>query len=129
LGCAIGHQAYLNDLSTQYCRISRQLLELAQTKADGTYQKVLNQLGKVELLILDDWGLEVLTPAHRNDLMEIMDDRHGTHSTMIISQLPIDLWCAAIGDNTLANTQIAKSGPSNDELTNGDYATRAIRLK
>lgn len=57
----------------------------------------------MKLLILDDWGLEALKPAHRNDLMEIMDDRHGTHSTMIISQLPTDQWYAAIGDNTLAD--------------------------
>ncbi len=35
--------------------------------------------------------------------MEIMDDRHGATSTMIISQLPTDQWYAAIGDNTLAD--------------------------
>ena len=92
LGCAVGHQACLNGLSTRYYRISRLLLELTQAKADGTYQKTLSQLAKVKLLILDDWGLEALKPAHRNDLMEIMDDRHGTHSTMIISQLPTDQW-------------------------------------
>ena len=103
LGCAIGHQACLNRLSTRYYRISRLMLELTQAKADGTYQKTLNQLAKVNLLILDDWGLETLSPAHRNDLMEIMDDRHGTRSTMIISQLPTDQWYAAIGDNTLAD--------------------------
>ncbi|WP_252738082.1 IS21-like element helper ATPase IstB [Marinobacter salexigens] len=103
LGCALGYQACLNGLSTRYYRISRLLLELTQTKADGTYQKTLNQLVKVKLLILDDWGLEALKPAHRNDLMEIMDDRHGTHSTMIISQLPTDQWYATIGDNTLAD--------------------------
>jgi DNA replication protein DnaC len=60
-------------------------------------------LGKVELLILDDWGLEVLIPAHRNDLMEIMDGRHGTHSTMITNQLPIDQWYEAIGGNILTD--------------------------
>lgn len=103
LGCAIGHQACLNGFSARYYRISRLMLELTQAKADGTYQKTLNQLSKINLLILDDWGLEALSPAHRNDLMEIMDDRHGTQSTMIISQLPTDQWYAAIGDNTLAD--------------------------
>lgn len=103
LGCALGYQACLNGFSTRYYRISRLLLELTQAKADGTYQKMLNQLAKVRLLILDDWGLEALSPAHRNDLMEIMDDRHGMHSTMLISQLPTDQWHAAIGDNTLAD--------------------------
>lgn len=103
LGCALGQQGCLNGISCRYYRVSRLLLELTQAKADGTYHKMLKQLAKVKLLILDDWGLEALTPAHRNDLMEIMDDRYGIQSTMIISQLPIDQWYAAIGDNTLAD--------------------------
>jgi len=53
--------------------------------------------------VIDDWGLEPLKPAHRNDLMEIMDDRHGQTSTVVISQLPTDQWYASIGDNTLAD--------------------------
>jgi DNA replication protein DnaC len=55
------------------------------------------------LLLIDDWGLETLSAAHRNDLMEIMDDRHNATSTVMISQLPTDQWYAAIGDNTLAD--------------------------
>jgi DNA replication protein DnaC len=103
LGCAVGHQACLNGLSSRYYRLSRLFLELTQAKADGSYQKLLAQLAKIKLLILDDWGLEALTPAQRNDLMELMDDRHGTTSTVIISQLPTDQWYVAIGDNTLAD--------------------------
>ena len=103
LGCAIGHQACLNGLSSRYYRLSRLFLELTQAKADGSYQRLLAQLAKIKLLILDDWGLEALTPAQRNDLMEIMDDRHGSTSTVIISQLPTDQWYGAIGDNTLAD--------------------------
>ena len=89
LACALG-------------RLSRLLLELTQAKADGSYHKQLKLLARVQLLIIDDWGLEPLKPAHRNDLMEIMDDRHGQTSTMVISQLPTDQWYASIGDNTLA---------------------------
>lgn len=103
LACALGYQACLNGYSCRYYRVSRLLLELTQAKADGTYHKLLKQLAKIRLLILDDWGLEALTSAHRNDLMEIMDDRYGIHSTMILSQLPTDQWYAAIGDNTLAD--------------------------
>lgn len=103
LACAIGHNACLHELSVKYFRLSRLLLMLTQAKADGTYHKQLNQLAKVQLLIIDDWGLEPLKPAHRNDLMEIMDDRHGSTSTMVISQLPTDQWYTGIGDNTLAD--------------------------
>ena len=103
LACALGHNGCLQGYSVRYYRLSRLLLELTQAKADGSYHKQLKQLAKVQLLIIDDWGLEPLTPAHRNDLMEIMDDRHGATSTSVISQLPTDQWYASIGDNTLAD--------------------------
>jgi len=103
LACALGHNACLHGYSVRYYRLSRLLLELTQAKADGSYHKQLKQLAKIHLLIIDDWGLESLKPAHRNDLMEIMDDRHGHTSTLMISQLPTDQWYASIGDNTLAD--------------------------
>lgn len=103
LACALGHNACLLGYSVRYFRLSRLLLELTQAKADGSYYKKLTQLAKVRLLLIDDWGLDTLNPAHRNDLMEIMDDRHGHSSTAVISQLPTDEWYASIGDNTLAD--------------------------
>jgi len=103
IACALGHSACLRGYSTRYYRLSRLLLELTQAKADGSYHKQLRQLAKVQLLIIDDWGLDALKPAERHDLMEIMDDRHGHTSTVMISQLPTDRWYASIGDNTLAD--------------------------
>jgi DNA replication protein DnaC len=103
LACALGHNACLQGYSVRYFRLSRLLLALTQAKADGSYQKQLSQLAKTQVLIIDDWGLEAMTAAQRNDLMEIMDDRHGATSTVMISQLPTDQWYAAIGDNTLAD--------------------------
>jgi DNA replication protein DnaC len=93
----------MREYSVRYYRLSRLLLELNQAKADGSYSKLLKQLAKVRLLALDDWGLEPLQPAHRHDLLEILDDRHDNSSTIVISQLPTDQWYAAIGDNTLAD--------------------------
>jgi len=86
LACAIGHSACLREHSVRYFRVSRLMLELTQAKADGTYSRLLKQLAKVKLLIIDDWGLETLQPAHRHDLMEILDDRHDSSSTIVISQ-------------------------------------------
>ena len=103
LACALGHNACLHGYSVRYYRLSRLLLELTQSKADGSYHKQLKQLARSHLLIIDDWGLETLAPAHRNDLLEIMDDRHAHASTIVISQLPTDQWYASIGDNTLAD--------------------------
>ena len=103
LACAFGHNACLHGYSVQYYRLSRLLQALTQAKADGSYPKLLRQLARIRLLVLDDWGLEPLTQAHRNDLLEIMDDRHGQSSTMLISQLPTEQWYGSIGDNTLAD--------------------------
>jgi len=103
LACAIGHNACMHEYTVRYFRLSRLLLKLTQAKADGTYTKLLTQLAKVRLLVLDDWGLEPLQPPHRHDLMEILDDRYDNSSTIVISQLPTDQWYAAIGDNTLAD--------------------------
>ncbi len=103
IACALGHTACMKEYSVKYYRISRLMLELTQTKADGSYTKALQSLAKVDCLILDDWGLEPLKPAQRNDLMEIMDDRHDCSSTIIMSQLPTDQWYQSIGDNTLAD--------------------------
>ena len=103
LSCAIAHSACMKGYSVRYYRISRLLLELTQSKADGSYSKFLMALNKFQWLILDDWGLEPLKAAQRNDLLEIMDDRHGSLATTMISQLPTDQWYHAIGDNTLAD--------------------------
>ena len=77
--------------------------KLTQAKADGSYAKTLSALSNIQLLILDDWGMQPLSEAHRYDLMEIMDDRYGCRSTAVLSQLPTDQWYNCIGDNTLAD--------------------------
>jgi len=103
IACALGHEACMKGKSVKYFRLSRLLLALSQAKADGSYSKMLIALAKLDCLILDDWGLEPLEAPQRNDLMEIMDDRHGSGSTMILSQLPTTEWYQSIGDNTLAD--------------------------
>ncbi len=103
IACAMGHTACMKGYRVKYYRLSRLLLELTQSKADGSYSKALQTLSKLDTLILDDWGLEPLKGAQRNDLMEIMDDRHASSSTIMISQLPTDQWYQSIGDNTLAD--------------------------
>lgn len=103
ISCALGHSACMKGYRVKYYRLSRLMLELTQAKADGSYSKALQALAKLDMLILDDWGLEPLKAPQRNDLMEIMDDRHDSTSTIIISQLPTDQWYQSIGDNTLAD--------------------------
>lgn len=103
IACALAHSACMKGNRVKYMRLSRLMMELTQSKADGSYSKALHALAKLDLLIIDDWGLEPLQAAQRNDLMEIMDDRHGSSSTIMMSQLPTDQWYQSIGDNTLAD--------------------------
>ena len=103
IGSALGHQAGVQGYRTLYFNAQKLFPQLNIFKADGTYLKQISRIERHDLLIIDDWGLEPLKAAQRNDLMEIMDDRHGASSTLVISQLPTDEWYQSIGDNTLAD--------------------------
>ena len=103
LACALGHRACRENLAVLYVRLPRLAEDLALARADGRYPKLMAALGRVKLLILDDWGLAPLNPDARRDLLEIIDDRHGRTATLITSQFPIDRWHALIGEPTLAD--------------------------
>lgn len=103
LACALGHHACHQDYSVRYYRASRLFEALTISHGDGSYLKLINQMAKADLLIIDDWGLEKLTQSQRNDLLEMMEDRHGSKSTIVTSQLPTTKWHAYIGDATLAD--------------------------
>lgn len=103
LGCVLATQGCRHGLSVRYFRTSRLLEALSIAHGDGRFTKLIGQLAKTDLLLLDDWGLEKMTLGQRNDLLEIMEDRHGLRSTLITSQLPISQWHKAIGDATLAD--------------------------
>ena len=103
LGCTLAHQACRQGYNAYYVRLPRLLEELSIGRADGRYLKLLKQLAKIDVLVIDDWGLAVLNDGHRRDLLEVLDDRHGIRSTIVTSQLPVDHWHAAIGDMTLAD--------------------------
>ena len=103
LACVLATQACRHGLSVRYFRTSRLLEALNIAHGDGRFAKLIQQLAKTDLLVLDDWGLEKMTLGQRNDLLEIMEDRHGHRSTLITSQLPINQWHKTIGDATLAD--------------------------
>jgi len=101
LACALGHKACRDNRSVLYHRVPRLFEALALARGDGRYARLLKSLARVQLLILDDWGLSVLTAAERRDLLEILDDRHGRASTIVTSQLPVHTWHEAIADAIL----------------------------
>jgi DNA replication protein DnaC len=103
IACALGHKACRDNRSVLYHRVPRLFEALALARGDGRYGRLLKALGRVQVLILDDWGLSVLTGPERRDLLEILDDRHGRSSTIVTSQVPVDAWHDLIGDPTLGD--------------------------
>lgn len=103
LACALGQLACRNGQKVAYRRVPRLFEEVTLAKAEGTYGKLLGKLAKVEVLILDDFGLGKLREAQRHDLLEVLEDRYGDRSTIVTSQLPIKSWHDWVGDPTLAD--------------------------
>ena len=103
VACALAQKACREGFTSLYLRLPRLLQELPIAKGDGTYTRLMNRLAKVDVLILDDWGLSKLIAEQRRDLLEILEDRHDNRSTIVTSQLPLDQWHHIIGDPTLAD--------------------------
>lgn len=100
---ALAHKACLKGFKALNTRIDRMLMELAIARGDGTYLMKMNAMSKVDILILDDFGISPIKDGIARDLLELMDDRHGNKSTIITSQLPLNNWHDAITDKTLAD--------------------------
>lgn len=103
IACALANKACREGYTAHYVRLPRLLQELPIAKGDGTYPTLLSRLAKLDVLILDDWGLIKLVAEQRRDLLEILEDRHDSKSTIVTSQLPLDKWHQIIGDPTLAD--------------------------
>ena len=100
---ALGHQACMMEHKTLYQNTARLFKKLKLCKIDGTYLKELHKILKVDLLILDDFGLQSFDNHAREALMDIIDDRHGKSSTIIASQIPVSTWYDIIGESTIAD--------------------------
>src|SRR5690606_4093619 len=103
IASALAHNACLEGYKALYVRLPRLLDDVRISRGDGMYAKRLRALSKLDLVVLDDWGLAKLTPDSQRDLLEVLDDRHGTRSTIVTSQLPVDQWHDAMPDPTLAD--------------------------
>ncbi|MDR0796071.1 MAG: IS21-like element helper ATPase IstB [Tannerella sp.] len=103
LACAIGRQACAFGYKTMYFSMSKFLEKITLCKLEGTLLKFLNQIEKVHLLILDDFGMHPLDANVRLALLQILEDRYGKHSAIITSQLPVANWYEYINESTVAD--------------------------
>jgi len=103
IACALAQKACREGYRALYLRLPKLLQELPIAKGDGTYIKLLKRLARIDVLIIDDWGLSKLMAEQRRDLLEILEDRYDSRSTIVTSQLPVEKWHDIIGDPTLAD--------------------------
>lgn len=103
LSCALANAACRRSFSVRYYRIPRLLSEIAMARGDGTYPRLIGRLARYGLLVLDDWLLSPLTAVESREMLEVIDDRSQSSSTLLASQLPPDHWHTAIGDPSVAD--------------------------
>jgi DNA replication protein DnaC len=103
LACALANRACRNGFHSLYLRSPGFYYQMALSRGDGSYGKIMNKLSKTSVLIIDDFGIAPLTDTERRDLFEVVDERQGHGSTIITSQLPIENWHDIIGDPTIAD--------------------------
>ena len=103
IACALGHQACLQGYKTTYLNMNRLIEKITLAKLDGSYLKMLNQMEKQQLVILDDFGLQQLSQDVRLTLLQLLEDRYEKRSVVITSQLPVSKWYEHINDPTLAD--------------------------
>ncbi len=103
IACALAHHACRDGYRVRYLRLPRLLGELEIARGDGRYRKLLGQLARFDLLVLDDFGLAAFTDHNRRDLLEILEDRYERRSTLVTSQFPVEQWHELLGDATFAD--------------------------
>jgi DNA replication protein DnaC len=103
LACALAQQACRKGHRALYRRATRLFEEMTLAHADGSYVRLLGKLARIDVLVLDDWGMAPVRDQDRRDLLEILDDRHGNRSTIMTSQLPVGKWHDYLGDPTQAD--------------------------
>lgn len=103
LASALGHHACSLGYRVAYHQSTKLFSKLKLAKADGSYLKEIARIERMELLIIDDFGIQPLDTPSRTSLMEIMEDRHGKASTLFTSQVPVSKWFELIGEQTIAD--------------------------
>lgn len=129
LACALAHAACRADYSVRCFRLPRLIEELARCHALNNRSAFLKRLAKVDLIVLDDFGLTPLADDAKRDLLEILDDRYDRCSTLITSQLPVDQWHLYLDDPTLADAILDRLVHNSYRLALSGASMRRQRAK
>lgn len=103
VACALAQKACRDGYSALYVRAPALFRDLTIARADGSLRSLLARLGRIDVLVIDDWAMAPLSETERRDFWEICEDRYQVRSTILTSQLPVSRWHEQIGDPTLAD--------------------------
>jgi DNA replication protein DnaC len=103
LACALAQKACRDGHLVLYAHAAALFRDLGLARADGSLRNLLARLGRVDVLVVDDWAMAPLAETERRDFWEICEERSETRSTIFASQVPVAQWHEQIGDPTLAD--------------------------
>lgn len=129
LACAFAERACRSGLTAYYVRAPRLYHDLAVSRVDGSYGRLLQKLTRTDLLVVDDWGLAPLKDTERRDLLEVIEDRHQRTSTIVTSQLPSAKWHEVIGEPTLADAICDRLIPGAYKIDLAGPSVRDVKAK
>jgi DNA replication protein DnaC len=114
LASALANQACRQGLSSYFIRVPMLMESLVAARATTTFSQKLASLKKFDLLIMDDWGIEVFNKRSQNDLLELIDSQIGMRSVLFTSQMPLNIWHDAFDNKTVADALM-------DRIIHGSY--------
>lgn len=103
LACSLGYQACLMGIKTRYFSMHRLAENILMAKTGGTYIKLLNQINRIPLIIIDDFGLESLSKQTKLALLQIMEERYNKQSIIVTAQLPVSAWHEFLNEPAIAD--------------------------
>ena len=112
LSTGLSHKACLIGLTARYFRAPHLLTELESAREDGRLKRLITQLGKLNVLIIDDFMLSAINEAEQKDLFEIIEERHENSSIIFTSQNPLSMWHALMPNPAIADAIL-------DRIANG----------
>src|SRR5262249_28592344 len=126
---ALGNAVCREGFSTRYYRVPRLLSDLALAHADGSYPRLLARLARIDVLILDDWGLAPLSAPEGRELLEVLEDRTERRGTIVTSQVPVDGWHDLIANPTVADAILDRLIHNAHKLQLKGESMRKVRAK
>lgn len=106
--CALLEKACRKGFTVLYFAAEKFFRTLAVAYADGSFDKVLSKLSRIDVLAIDDWGIAPMGDRERRHLLEVLEDRNQARSTVVTSQFPIETWHEVVASPTLADAIVER---------------------